>query len=528
MVTSPDAGLPPWFEPRLPSAAECSIARLLEDRTQRDPSRALFLLENGVEWDSATTLRETRRLAAQFHAYGVKPADRILLWLPTGGDFIRATLAAAMLGAAIVPLNPALRGAIAGRLIAQAEARLFFAHPTLLERLPDLPAGMQVVSAGAQTNDVVVSAAPPARENGAHDIAAILFSSGTTGPAKGVCVPFAQIWTLANVFYGYMNRDDRMLLMYPLHHIAGLSALYATLIHDASAAPIESFRSSAFWDVVARTSATTTPGLGPSFIHILNAADPRETDARNTLRHVNVQSASPAARAFAARFACSVMASYSMTETSGIAVSEVNPAKDGAVGRPRRGVRVRIVDAEDRDVAAGESGELILQAEPQGVLNAGYFGDANATERAWRGGWFHTGDVMRQDADGDLFFVDRLKDVIRRRSENISSSEVEAEARAFDGVQDAAAIGVPDGDSEEILLVVSPFPGATLDPETLARFLIPRMPHFMVPRYFRVVPDLPKTNTNRVQKFVLRQQGLTPDTWDREAAGLRLRGERLG
>jgi crotonobetaine/carnitine-CoA ligase len=161
-------------------------------------------------------------------------------------------------------------------------------------------------------------------------------------------------------------------------------------------------------------------------------------------------------------------------------------------------------------------------------MNHGYYKNPEATAKAWRNGWFHTGDAFRVGADGQYFFVDRMKDAIRRRGENISSFEVETELCAHPAVKEAAAVAVPsEFAEEEVLAVVSLVDGATVDPAGLIEFLVPRMAHFMVPRFIRIVADLPKTPTQKVQKHLLRSAGVTDDTWDREKAGIRLKRQRL-
>jgi crotonobetaine/carnitine-CoA ligase len=162
-------------------------------------------------------------------------------------------------------------------------------------------------------------------------------------------------------------------------------------------------------------------------------------------------------------------------------------------------------------------------------MSHGYHKDADATAAAWRNGWFHTGELFRRDADGDYHFVDRKKDAIRRRGENISSAEVEAELLAHPCVLEAAAVGVPSEFGEDDLLaVVALRPGASLDPADLIAFLEPRMAHFMIPRYVRVVDALPRTPTHKTQKYLLRADGLAPGTWDREAHSIHIRQQRLG
>jgi crotonobetaine/carnitine-CoA ligase len=162
-------------------------------------------------------------------------------------------------------------------------------------------------------------------------------------------------------------------------------------------------------------------------------------------------------------------------------------------------------------------------------MNSGYCGNPEATAKAWANGWFHTGDAFRRDADGYFYFVDRMKDAIRRRGENISSFEVETEVCAHPDVREAAAIGVPSELSEDdVMIVVAAVPGRSIDVLALANFLMKRMPYFMVPRYIRIVAELPKTPSAKVLKANLRNEGVTSDTWDREAAGLRVRRESLG
>jgi crotonobetaine/carnitine-CoA ligase len=162
-------------------------------------------------------------------------------------------------------------------------------------------------------------------------------------------------------------------------------------------------------------------------------------------------------------------------------------------------------------------------------MTDGYHRDAAATARSWRNGWFHTGDAFRTDADGNYFFVDRLKDSIRRRGENISSFEVEAEICAHPAVREAAVVAVPSELGEdEVLAVIAPVEEGALDPVALIEFLRPRLPHFMVPRYIRFIDALPKTPTQKVQKHILRSTGLSDGAWDREAAGIRIRRDRVG
>ena len=538
---------PPWFESRLPTAEECSPPSVLEERAARDPQGLFVVLEDGTVWSNQEMLDRVRETAHRLQTIGLMSGDRLLLWLPNGPDLLRYLFAAWALALTPVPINVALRGAPLGRVLDVADTSRMVCHAGLLARLQELtpertpsfahiivigPVGDAATAVGATLKaESPIASNVPAPQfilRQPWEVAAIIFSSGTTGTAKGVMAPFAQLWSLGRAFYGLLHSADRMLLMYPLFHVAALGAVFGTLAASATFALTESFRAAEFLDIVRRTGATSAPGLGRTFIDVLNKLPRRPDDADHSFRIVNVQSVNAAVREFSKRFGCQVFASYSMTETSGVCVGVPTAMKDGSIGRPRSGIEVRLVDEHDIEVPVGQPGEVILRAELPWVLNSGYFHNPTETATAWRNGWFHTGDVARRDSDGDLFYLDRSSDVIRRRSENISSVEIEAEVRQFPQVQDAAAIGVETASGEEeILLIVAPIPQAAIDPGELLHFLIARLPHFMVPRFVRIVPELPKTQTNRVQKGELRKAGLTPDCWDRENAGIRVRRDRL-
>jgi crotonobetaine/carnitine-CoA ligase len=219
---------------------------------------------------------------------------------------------------------------------------------------------------------------------------------------------------------------------------------------------------------------------------------------------------------------------FNMTETAVPIRSSANPEVLGSCGRPRPGIDARVVDANDVEVPHGQVGELILRASRPWEITPGYFRNPQATADAWRNGWFHTGDAFRRDTGGNFFFVDRIKDAIRRRGENISSFEVEAEALCHPAVLEAAAIPVPSDESEdEVMLVVTAGAGLAIDPVQLLQFLVPRMAHFMLPRYIRVVAAMPKTPTAKIEKHRLRDEGVTADTWDREAHGIVIRGGQV-
>jgi crotonobetaine/carnitine-CoA ligase len=226
---------------------------------------------------------------------------------------------------------------------------------------------------------------------------------------------------------------------------------------------------------------------------------------------------------FMARFGVKrIITAYGSTETGSVLVHPLEePLVPGSLGKPRHGVEVRLVDPHDMEVPTGSAGELILRTDHPWELSAGYVKDPDATARAWRNGWFHTGDLLRRDADGHYFFHDRLKDAVRRRGENVSSFEVERDVAQYPGVDQVACVACvsDDGVEEEIKVFIVAKAGAEIDFGSLLAFLVDRMPHFMVPRYFELIAELPTSPSMKVKKHELRSLGNGPGTWDRQEHG---------
>jgi crotonobetaine/carnitine-CoA ligase len=218
-----------------------------------------------------------------------------------------------------------------------------------------------------------------------------------------------------------------------------------------------------------------------------------------------------------------------MTELSVPLWGGPNPKARGTCGNPRRGVKLRLVDTQGEDVKVGETGELLVQVDNPWTISHGYLNDPEASRLAWRDGWFYTGDLFSRDAENNYYFVDRAKDSLRRRGENISSFEVEEELLAHPLIKEAAVVAVPgDGGEDEVLAVLVPLTSESIDIKALTNFLGKRLAHFMVPRYFRFVGELPKTPTQKVEKHALRSQGITEDTVDRISLGIKLKSDSLG
>tara|TARA_B100000378_G_scaffold64376_2_gene48212 strand:- start:1478 stop:2461 length:984 start_codon:yes stop_codon:yes gene_type:complete len=324
-----------------------------------------------------------------------------------------------------------------------------------------------------------------------------------------------------------VDENDRYMCVAPIFHIGGMGPPFVMLARGASVAMIDNFSTEDFWAVAKATQSTVVFLLGVMATFLLKA-EPRPDDRDHTVKKAFMVPLTGDAPAFTERFGVDIYTIFNMTEISSPIVSEANPTKIGTCGRVRDGVDVRLVDRNDCEVPIGEIGEMLVRTDRPWAMNSGYNANPEATAEAWRNGWFHTGDAFRRDEDGYFYFVDRVKDAIRRRGENISSFEVEADVCSHPAVREAAAVAVPSEFSEdEVMVIVAPVPGQKLEARQLAEFLIDTMPYFMVPRYIRILDELPKTPSAKVMKADLRKEGVTPDTWDREAAGLRVRREKF-
>ena len=526
------------FTPRTPAAEECAVRPVLDRLAAATPSKIFALFDDGTAWSYSGIRDLVRRQAAALARLGVKPGDLVLNWLPNGPAQLRLWLATNYLGAVHVPIAASYRGGILEHVIANSGARLMVTNAALAPRLADIGLGgiETLVVLGGEgpvfpdirtLGDAALDSDGPVPDHAPEpsDIAAVIYTSGTTGRSKGVRVPYGQLSTLVQAQLGYMTADDRMMVMTSLSHISPISGVMAALYRNASIAVLERFSTADFWPQLRRTGSTAVPGLGPAIMEFLLKAPPRPDDRDNALRIINVRAPNAAVKAFAERFDVDYFGSFSMTETACVTITPINAALDNSCGRPRRGVEVRIVDTHDVDMPVGQVGEIVVRTAHPWTLNAGYHNAPEATATAWRNGWFHTGDAARQDADGNVFFHDRLKDCIRRRGENISSIEIEREALAHPAIRDAAAIGVAgEFEDQEVLLAVSPRDGAAVEPRALIEFMIPRMPYFMVPRFVRVLPELPKTQSDKVQKPQLLATIDLTQCWDRIAEGIILKG----
>lgn len=533
-----------FTDPRIPNRDECVLRYLLDRWANERPDQPHVVFADGAEWTFAELRDKVRTKAAGLRAMGIEQGEHVAVWLPNGPDALIAFYAINYIGAVFVPFNTAYRGQLLQHVIANSGARVLLVHPDLVPRLHEIDLGRVerlVVTTGIevpeaprpiQRFDELAGAADEtlelARPIEPWDIQSIIYTSGTTGPSKGVLSSYLHMFTNAGPeSWPMVDENDRYMCVAPIFHIGGMGPPFVMLARGASVAMIDNFSTEDFWAVAKATQSTVVFLLGVMATFLLKA-EPRPDDRDHTVKKAFMVPLTGDAPAFTERFGVDIYTIFNMTEISSPIVSEANPTKIGTCGRVRDGVDVRLVDRNDCEVPIGEIGEMLVRTDRPWAMNSGYNANPEATAEAWRNGWFHTGDAFRRDEDGYFYFVDRVKDAIRRRGENISSFEVEADVCSHPAVREAAAVAVPSEFSEdEVMVIVAPVPGQKLEARQLAEFLIDTMPYFMVPRYIRILDELPKTPSAKVMKADLRKEGVTPDTWDREAAGLRVRREKF-
>jgi crotonobetaine/carnitine-CoA ligase len=531
-------------DPRVPVREVC-VVRYLLDRWAAERGDDVYVIFDSQRRYTYREMRErTISVAVGLARLGVKQGDHVLAWQPTSPEMLATFFAINYLGAVFVPINTAYRGKLLEHVIERSDARLAVVHSSLVDRLEgiNLSQLQHVVVTGAwPVAGLTLPLSPFAELRGAEaelpplvrpiepwDTQSIIYTSGTTGPSKGVLSSYLHMYTNPGPeAWPFVTGADRFLVNNPMFHIGGMGLPFAMLARGGSIVLPERFSTDHFWPMVKEHDVTAIFLLGV-MATFLSKAPPTPQDKSHKVRTCFIVPLIEGAQEFTQRFGVNVYTIFNMTEISSPIVSAPNPTVRGTCGRVRAGVDVRLVDEHDCEVPIGAVGEMLVRTDRPWAMSHGYQKEPQATARAWRNGWFHTGDAFRKDAEGNFFFVDRMKDSIRRRGENISSFEVEAEVLAHTDVRECAALGVPSELGEdEVLIVVAPAPGKSIDPVSLTHFLTSRLAYFMVPRYVRTLPDLPKTPSAKVLKAQLRGEGVTPDTWDREKAGIIIRRDRL-
>jgi crotonobetaine/carnitine-CoA ligase len=482
-------------------------------------------------WTYAQTAAAAARIAGTLRTAGIGAGDRVALICSNRIEFLGLILGCGWLGAVAVPINVASRGPQLQHMLSNSRARLLVMEADFAENLAMLDPSALALEAiwtfgppgELRFGDIVPVSMPMDTEAAVpaalqpSDLWLILYTSGTTGPSKGVCCPHAQYfwWGVNSAALLEVKSDDVLCTSLPLFHTNAINTFFQALLTGASVAYEKRFSASRFFPALAQHRATVTYLLGAMVPILLSRPESAEEHAHAT--RIALAPGVPAQfhAAFTRRTGIRLIDGWGSTETNFVLGATVERQQPGLMGPACEGFQARVVDDQDHEVPDGTAGELIVRADDPFAFSTGYFGTPEKTVEAWRNLWFHTGDRVVRQTGGYFRFVDRLKDAIRRRGENISSFEVEQVLLSHSAVANAAVFPVPSALAEdEVMAAMVLRPGAVLMPAELIAYCAPRLPYFALPRYLEFMTELPTTENGKVQKYKLRERGITAQTWD--------------
>lgn len=523
-----------------PARTLCEFVAL---RAATDDGAAL--LQIGETRLSASELyQRSSSVAATLRTHGIERGDRVALMADNSIEFIELWLGCAALGAILVPINTAARGMQLAHILNDAQPAAFVVaaeHFPRAAEFGDRPRSIRHVWVHgeptiAEWAGAPATAFPELQESAAtppllhvpalSDTAALLYTSGTTGPSKGVLCSHSHLywWGMNTARALGVRNDDVLYNCLPLFHINALNTVVQSLVTGATAVIGPRFSASQFWQRLIDADATVTYLLG-AMVSILANREPSDLDSRHHTRVALAPATPPQLwSAVQERFGMNLVEGHGMTETNLTIGPRDGQQRPGWMGRVMPGFHARVVDAGGNDVSPNTPGELLLRADDAGAFANGYWRSPDATTAAWQGGWFHTGDRVVRDEEGFFRFEDRIKDAIRRRGENISAWEVEQVLEMHEDVATAAVVPVPSELGEdEVMAFIVEAEHRELDHMALIRHCEPLLAYFAIPRYVEVIEQMPLTENGKIQKYVLRERGIGVQTWDREQAGVRLK-----
>lgn len=530
----------------LENTADRNLGRILYLQSQQIPDKSCYIVDDR-HYSFAEVNSTVNRYAAGLQELGVEKGDRVVIYMRSCVEFIFMAFAANKLGAIWVPINADYKGTWLAESIADSKGKVLL---TDTDKLPRLQEAMSLSDCGklvvrriddAEIVDGAVDltsfhalndAEPEVDAIDYGDTSAILWTSGTTGKSKGVLQPH-NVWINAaeNIHRFFDTQEgDVVYNCLPLYNTgAWITSVYRAIVVGIPCALDEVFSARAFWERIAFYKATETTTLGAMHMFLWNAEE-KPDDAKTTLRNGNVIPLPPnLVKPFMQRFGMErIQKGYGQSEAATIMQCIEDGEKEWkphCLGYVAPGIELTIRDDEGNECPPGESGEFCIKPLAPHVIFKGYFENPEATAKAYHGEWYRTGDLGMRDGDGDFYFVDRKSDFIRFKGRNISSLQVEAAAMGHPAVEAVACFGITSDelDSEaEIKLDIIVKEGQSVTAEEIARFINDNAPYFFVPRYVEFVDSLPYTPTNKVQKYKLREKGLTGDVWDRTKTDFKL------
>ena len=501
--------------------------------------------------DQTVTYRQlderSNRFANGFSDLGIKKDDKVAIMMKNHPDFLYVWFGAVKLGAVEVPINTAYKGDLLKHILNNSDSKILIIDDDMLDRLllikDDLSKLEQVLCHGTIDESVAKSlpvpvsslerffeypADPVEVDVKPMDPAGFIYTSGTTGPSKGAVCPHNYFLHMADLVAQLrdLNSEDILYTFLPLFHInAQCMTVLTALLYEAQIVIADRFSATTFWDEILKYGATQFNYLG-AVMTILAKQEPRKNELDNPVRIAFGAACPPdVMQQLEERFGFVCLEGFGMTEIGIVVHDDINARRTGSCGRVLdQYYEVELVDDDDIEVGVGEIGEIVVRTKLPYIMMTEYYQMPDKTLEAYQNLWFHTGDYAKKDADGYYYFVDRKKDAMRRRGENISSFEVEKVINTHPGILESAVFAVPSELGEdEVKANIVLKPGENLPPEDLIGFCNERMAYFAVPRYLEFVSELPKTPTNRIEKYRLRQAGVTENTWDREKAGVKVK-----
>ncbi len=500
-----------------------SVAAVLDRRAEQCPDRVMMSID-GVDVTFEQMRRRSGAAARVLLDLGIGPGDGVALFAGTCPEWVYFWLGAGRIGAVAAAVNTANKGDFLLHALRLSRAKVIVTDGERQSRVAELadqvPGLASIVVDDNSLDDDAEAVAEPAGR--VDDIGSLFFTSGTTGASKAVATTWHYLFTTAATAAAAweFGPGEALWTAMPLFHLSAAPAVLAPMLVGGTTVLASGFHPASVCDEIRACGAVGFVGAG-AMVSMLVNQPPDSRDAQLPLRFI---SAAPIAagiyRDIEKRYGCRIVTMYGLTEAFPIAVKGVaDDGVPGTSGRPNPNFDVHIVGPDGTPVPDGMVGEIACRPRHPHVMSEGYL-NASGEGLVPHPRWFRTGDLGVLDTDQNLTYVDRVKDSLRRRGENISSVEVETVVARHPAVLEAAVVGVPsDLGEDDILLFVTAQPGAELDYVELMDFCGARMPYFAVPRYVEIVSELPKTVIGRIRKDVLRAQGVGPTAWDRESHG---------
>ena len=523
------------------SLEDRTVGKILDDKAELNGDKVYLFYED--QQITYRQLNERANMAGNaFLDLGLKKNDKVAVVLENCPEFLYVWFGLAKIGLWTIPVNIGLKGDSLAYIINHCDAETLVVSLSCLENIDFVRKELKnikriIVDTGSEPHGFETkgnlilwsdffsgSRESPAIDIKPQDWMMIIYTAGTTGVPKGVLKTQSYSYTSGLSVASFVNArsEDRFYTTLPLYHINAQNVTtWSAIAVDASTVLAKRFSARRFWSDIRQYNVTITSFLG-AMIPILLKQPEREDDAENPLR-IGASAGTPADpwKLFEKRFQVKLMEYYGSSEGGTLRNFD---GKVGSMGKPVPSNVAKVVDENDQELPAYQVGELIFKFVDSSVKLPEYYKMPEATAKKTRGGWLRSGDLAYRDEEGYFYFVDRDKDAIRRRGENISSYEVEKVINSHADVLESAAVGVPaEMGEDEVKIYVVPKPGKDLRPEEIIKYCEPRMAYFMVPRYVEFLDALPKTTTQKISKKILKERGIAENTWDREKAGYQLK-----